>query len=77
MRNSWEDKFFSMLMLDANEQQNGGNAANAHAHAIMDPTPMGNKPNINASPVVSNEFVRNSPVPGEGDLSSVSSSDMP
>lgn len=81
MRNSWEDKFFSMLMLDANDQS-GGQAQNAHA--IMNPTPIGNNANNNgAPPVLSNRSVdfngtgNSAAATGEGDLSSVSSSDIP
>ena len=74
MRNSWEDKFFSMLMLDSNDQ----NGAAAAAHAIMSPTPIGNNTNLGAPAVVSNRSVDftggTDPV---GDMNSISSSDMP
>jgi uncharacterized glyoxalase superfamily protein PhnB len=79
MRNSWEDKFFSMLMLESNEQQN---AQAASANAIFNPTPiaMGNAAaHHGAPPVVSNRSVdfNVNPPSHDGDLSSVSSSDMP
>jgi hypothetical protein len=79
MRNSWEDKFFSMLMLETNEQQN---AHAANANAIFNPTPiaMGNAAvSHGAPPVVSNRSVdfNVNNTAHDGDLSSVSSSDMP
>jgi len=46
MRNSWEDKFFSMLMLDGNEQQQqqqqgvAGGGANERTAGNLSPTPI-------------------------------------
>ena len=76
LRNSWEDKFFSMLMLDEN-----GNATNAAAAAAAasggehqgGPVRISDRSldiDSNGMPIQNHE-------PGVDDLSSVSSSDMP
>jgi len=72
MRNSWEDKFFSMLMLDGNGDPTGG----TNAPADLSPTPI-NENAMNAAPLtVSNDSTmsRMKTMPeGEGDdLSDVS-----
>lgn len=83
MRNSWEDKFFSMLMLDS--EQNGS-SSNPHDSNVM-PTPLapGISSNANAqAPVTVSD--RSADINGQlsahhenndDDLSSVSTSDMP
>ena len=88
LRNSWEDKFFSMLMLDEN-----GNATNAAAAAAVAsggdgvvPQTANNAGGPHSGPVRvsdrsldidSNGMPIQNHEPGADDLSSVSSSDMP
>ena len=76
MRNSWEDKFFSMLMLDGTNDAANNTGAN---NTIM-PTPIGDNNNAASSPpVVSNrseDFSGNNQTAGDDDLSDVSSTDM-
>lgn len=69
LRNSWEDKFFSMLMLDANDQ-NGSN--NMTMNSMIYPTPIQERGSSSAQPAVSNRSAEDN-----ADLSSVSSSDIP
>jgi len=72
MRNSWEDKFFSMLMLEGNGDQTA-NAAN------VAPTPIVGGNNVTSSEApatVSNRSSNFTPNTGDNDLSSVSSADM-
>ena len=75
MRNSWEDKLFSMLMLDGNDPNaSGQNMMNASTVA---PTPLQEDSNVatsNSPQVVSNRSTDMNP---DGDMSSVSSSGMP
>ena len=84
LRNSWEDKFFSMLMLD--ENGNATNAAQAAAVAAGGDGTMQQTANGHVGPVRvsdrsldidSNGMPLQNHEPGADDLSSVSSSDMP
>ena len=88
LRNSWEDKFFSMLMLD--ENGNATNAAQAAAaasgNAPMAPGTTTSANGQQGGPVKisdrsldidSNGMPLQNHEPGADDLSSVSSSDMP
>lgn len=88
LRNSWEDKFFSMLMLDDNGNATTNGAVDVNNAAVPGEPPV---------PATSNGTPANGPVrvsersmdidsngmpvhntePGADDLSSVSSSDMP
>jgi hypothetical protein len=95
MRNSWEDKFFSMLMLDGNEN-NSAAAAPVGSNVPLDASNMLGQPTfvglsdaqkvaaqtLNAmrpTPTVSDTVTEQQPQDSErdGDLSSVSTSDMP
>jgi hypothetical protein len=75
MRSSWEDKFFSMLMLDANDQGTAANNANAAA-SQMSNTLLGD--GGTSVKVVSNRSEdfddREEPL-DDGEMSSVSSAD--
>lgn len=81
MRNSWEDKFFSMLMMDANEQQQQLQqqqqgmtaptsivAAPQGSQAVVSNTPSANTNSSNTN--------ANTTSNGDNDLSSVSSTEM-
>lgn len=70
MRNSWEDKLFSMLMLDGSDP-NGSGQSMLNASTVA-PTPL----QEDAPQVVSNRSTDMN-ADGDGDLSSVSSSGMP
>ena len=77
MRNSWEDKFFSMLMLEGNDQ--GMNDVN------LSPTPIGGPVTIsdNSSSINMQSLPGKGPISrtaaasGDDDLSDVSSGDLP
>jgi HSF-type DNA-binding len=73
MRNSWEDKFFSMLMLDGNEQ--------GISEANLSPTPINEGAPITVSDASMNMQAyaksRLQQLPEQDDLSDVSSADLP
>jgi hypothetical protein len=73
MRNSWEDKFFSMLMLDGNEQ--------GISEANLSPTPINEGAPITVSDTSMNMQAyaksRLQQLPEQDDLSDVSSADLP
>jgi hypothetical protein len=74
MRNSWEDKFFSMLMLDGNEQ--GITEANLFPTPIDEGTPVV----VSQSSMSAQAMSKSGPLRQlleEDDLSDVSSSDLP
>ena len=88
MRNSWEDKFFSMLMLDGNEQQQqqqqgvAGGGTNERTAGNLSPTPI----NENATATTTGAPVtvsqdstaeRLKTMSESDDLSDVSSPDLP
>jgi hypothetical protein len=79
MRNSWEDKFFSMLMLD----NNGDQAAAAADAANLSPTPINEAGPVTVSQqsmdmqgVTSKKDERLDDLPESDDLSDVSSPDL-
>jgi hypothetical protein len=78
MRNSWEDKFFSMLMLDGNNAETGGGDANG-GDGDLSPTPI-NESSVKGAPVtVSNDSMTLATIrsgPDSDDLSDVSNPDM-
>ena len=78
MRNSWEDKFFSMLMLDGNNAETGGVDANG-GDVDLSPTPI-NESAVKGAPVtVSNDSMTLATIrsgPDSDDLSDVSNPDM-
>lgn len=77
MRNSWDDKLFSLLMSDNSEHNNVNLIGGTGVH----PTPIAEGNNLSVSAqVVSNRLVKYEEDPaddGANDLSSVSSSDIP
>jgi hypothetical protein len=85
MRNSWEDKFFSMLMLDENGQninQGGGHDQGGPislAPGVTTSTQGGGPVRVSdrSLDIDSNGMPLQNHEPGVDDLSSVSSSDMP
>ena len=93
LRNSWEDKFFSMLMLDENGQSTGATAQTVNNEGMMAPAPLVNTgpmgmtgnvgapvPSMVSEPSLESNAgskQRNDDSIPTEDLSSVSSSDIP
>lgn len=76
MRNSWEDKFFSMMMLDGVEQ--GLNDVNFSPNPIVDGAPMTvSESSMDVQQAAAANKSRLHQLPEQDDLSDVSSSDLP